>query len=323
MEYQTQNILGHDKNIFKLTKIIKKKKLPNSIIFKGKKGIGKTTAAYRIAQFIFEQKENPSDEYKFIHSEIYRKICNGSFPNLLVIQKQWLDDKKRFKNQIFRDDIDSVKRFYSNKESSNEYRICIIDNIDDFSIDASNSLLKLIEEPPKNSLFLIINHNTSRLLKTIESRSFTLNFNKLNIVDYTSLLNINNYIYKDYQKLYQLNDANLQSSFNYINSSFDTIDNHFTSLLLNRKNVKINTASYYLDFVNNNDSKIINDNFINYMLLRIKKTLFECISSKNNTNIYRLIKSYYLLDNMLKNQKTYNLNFDHILKKFFLHLRNE
>tara|TARA_A100001015_G_scaffold247169_1_gene283881 strand:+ start:66 stop:254 length:189 start_codon:yes stop_codon:yes gene_type:complete len=55
MEFETQNILGHNKNFLKLTKLIKKNRLPNSIVFQGTKGIGKTTTAYRIAQFIFEQ----------------------------------------------------------------------------------------------------------------------------------------------------------------------------------------------------------------------------------------------------------------------------
>ena len=239
-----------------------------------------------------------------------------------MIQKLWLEDKKRYKNQIFRDDIISINRFYSNKESNEMYRICIIDSIDDFSLDASNSLLKLIEEPPINSLFIIINHNRSKLLKTIESRSFILNFNKLKIEDYTTLLKLNNYRYDEVKKLYQLNDADLQSSFNYIDNDFDAIDDHFTSLLLNKKNVKINTANHYVDFVNNIKTENIKDNFINYMLLRIKKTLLGSIVEQNNSNILRLIKSYYYLDKIFKYQKIYNLNFDHILIKFFSYLRN-
>ena len=66
------------------------------------------SAAYRIAQFIFEQNDSPIDKYEFKNSDIYKKICNNSFPNLLVIQKLWLEDKKRYKNQIFRDDIVSI-----------------------------------------------------------------------------------------------------------------------------------------------------------------------------------------------------------------------
>lgn len=322
MEFETQNILGHNKNFLKLTKLIKKNRLPNSIVFQGTKGIGKTTTAYRIAQFIFEQNDSQIDKYEFKNSDIYKKICNSSFPNLLVIQKLWLEDKKRYKNQIYRDDIVSINRFYSNKESNEMYRVCIIDSIDDFSLDASNSLLKLIEEPPINSLFIIINHNRSKLLKTIESRSFILNFNKLKIDDYATLLKLNNYRHNDIKKLYQLNDADLQSSFNYIDNDFDAIDAHFTSLLLNKKNVKINTASHYVGFVNDINTENINDDFINYMLLRIKKTLLGSIVEQNNSNIFRLIKSYYYLDKIFKNQKTYNLNFDHILIKFFSYLRN-
>ena len=115
---------------------------------------------------------------------------------LLIVKKIWLDDKKRYKNQIHKDDIAHVKRFYANKENESQFRICIIDNIDEFSTEASNSLLKIIEEPPKNSLFIIINHNKSKLLKTIESRSYKLKFNKLSLIDYSDLLK-NNYRYKE------------------------------------------------------------------------------------------------------------------------------
>ena len=99
---------------------------------------------------------------------------------------------------------------------------------------------------------------------------FNMNFNKLKIDDYTALLKLNNYRHDDIKKLYQLNDADLQSSFNYIDNDFDAIDAHFTSLLLNKKNVKINTASHYVGFVNDINTENINDDFINYMLLRIK-----------------------------------------------------
>jgi len=81
MEYQTKQILGHEKNFIKLSKLIKKNMIPNSIIFQGSKGIGKTTSAYRIAQYIFEQKDNYSDSYIFNNSNIYNKICNSSYPN--------------------------------------------------------------------------------------------------------------------------------------------------------------------------------------------------------------------------------------------------
>ena len=322
MEYETKVVLGHNKNFIKLNKLIKKNRLPNSIIFQGTKGIGKTTSAFRIAQFIFEQNDKPTDQYKFNNSDVYQKICNNSLPNLLIIKKPWLEDKKRFKNQIHKVDIGFIKKFYANKEEEKLYRICIIDSIDDFSIEASNSLLKLIEEPPKNSLFIIINHNKSKLLQTIKSRSFMLNFSNLNIDDYSELLKLENYRYNDINKLYALTTGDLQSSFNYINNDFDSIDEHFKSLLLDTSKIKINTASHYVAFFNDN-SKIENsDDLIYYMLLRTKKTILELLEEKKSKNIFNLIKSYYFLDKTYKNQKIYNLNFDHILIKFFNYLKN-
>ena len=290
MEYKTKVVLGHSKNFIKLNSLIKKNRLPNSIVFQGTKGIGKTTSAFRIAQFIFEQNSNPTDQYEFNNSDIYKKICNNSLPNLLLIEKGWLEDKKRFKNQIHKNDIGVIKKFYANKEEEKLYRICIIDNIDDFSIEASNSLLKLIEEPPKNSLFIIINHNKSKLLQTIKSRSFVLNFSNLNIDDYRELLKLDNYRYKDIYKLYALTAGDLQSSFNYINNDFDSIDGHFKSLLLDTSKIKINTASHYVAFFNDN-SKIENsDDLISYMLVRTKKTILELLQDKKSKNILNLIK---------------------------------
>ena len=322
MEYKTKVVLGHSKNFIKLNRLIKNNRLPNSIIFQGTKGIGKTTSAFRIAQFIFEQNNNPTDQYEFNNSDIYQKICNNSLPNLLLIEKPWLEDKKRFKNQIHKDDIIAVKKFYKNKEKDKLYRICIIDSIDDFSTEASNSLLKLIEEPPKNSLFIIINHNKSKLLQTIKSRSFVLNFSNLNIDDYSKLLKLDNYRYNDINKLYALTAGDLQSSFNYIDNDFDSIDEHFKSLLLDTSKIKINTASHYVAFFNDN-SKIENsDDLISYMLLRTKKTILELLEEKKSKNIFNLIKSYYFLNKTYKNQKIYNLNFDHILIKYFNYLKN-
>ena len=322
MEYQTQEILGHEKNFIKLSKLIKQNKLPNSIVFQGSKGIGKTTSAYRIAQFIFEQNEYPTKSYRFSNSDIYKKICSNSYTNLLVIEKPWLEVKKRFKNQIHKDDITSIKKFYLNKEDSNQYRICIIDNIDDFSIDASNSLLKIIEEPPENSLFIIINHNRSKLLKTIQSRSFVLNFSSLNLDEYKQLLKSNNYRYDDLDTLYELTVGDLQSSFDYIDNDFDSINEHFGSLLLDASKIKVNTALHYVSFFNDRTSLKNSDNFINYLLLKIKKTTLELIKENKNSKVFSLIKSSYFLDKVYKNQKIYNLNFDHILIKFFNYLKN-
>ena len=50
------------------------------------------------------------------------------------------------------------------------YRVCIVDSAEDLTISSANALLKVIEEPPPRSLFLIVSHAPQRVLPTIRSR---------------------------------------------------------------------------------------------------------------------------------------------------------
>ena len=90
------------------------------------------------------------------------------------------------------------------------------------------------------------------MLKNINSRSLILNFSNLKLDDYSKLLKLENYRYNDIDKLYDLNAGDIQSSLNYIDNDFDSIDDHFKSLLLDNTKVKINTASHYVAFFNDN-----------------------------------------------------------------------
>ena len=136
------------------------------------------------------------------------------------------------------------------------------------------------------------------------------------------MLKINNYRFDNIDKLYDLTGADLQSSFDYIDNDFDSIDEHFKSLLIDPSKIKVNTASHYVTFFNERTSLENSDNFVNYLLLRIKMTLLELIKDQKTFSISKLIKSYYFLDKVYKNQKIFNLNFDHILIKFFNYLKN-
>ena len=69
-------------------------------------------------------------------------------------------------------------------DQNDQKRVCIINLIDDLSLDAANSVLKIIEEPNRNNHFIIVNQNKTRCLKTIVSRSHRIFFGKLSYDDY-------------------------------------------------------------------------------------------------------------------------------------------
>jgi DNA polymerase III subunit delta' len=73
--------------------------------------------------------------------------------------------------------------------SSGGYRVCIVDSADDLNTSSANALLKMIEEPPARTLFLLISHRPGRLLPTIRSRCRRLMLSPLSESDVREALN--------------------------------------------------------------------------------------------------------------------------------------
>ena len=163
-------ILGNQNKIKLIAKLITKNQFPNSLILIGQKGIGKSLIAQNIALCLTDA----------ISVNELENINNQSNQNILLISKELRDEKKQNKQLIYRDDIAHINEFFKTKSEKNVKRVCVIDSIDDLSIDAVNSLLKIIEEPKINNHFILISHDNKKLLQTIISRSFTVKLNNFN-----------------------------------------------------------------------------------------------------------------------------------------------
>ena len=68
------------------------------------------------------------------------------------------------------------------------YRVVVIDSVDELSINAAHALLKILEEPPEQTLLLLVSHNPGTLLPTIRSRCRRLSLNPLNVASVVSLI---------------------------------------------------------------------------------------------------------------------------------------
>lgn len=161
-----------DSQLKTLIKLYKKNKLPNKILLSGQKGIGKSTMAYHLINFILSEDEEYS--YEINNNKIdqnnrsYKLILNKTNPNFILIDV--LDEKKKIDIQQIRNLIISL-----NKSSFNEKpRIVLIDNIEYLNTNSINALLKTLEEPGNNIFFILINNN-KKILDTLKSRC--LNFN--------------------------------------------------------------------------------------------------------------------------------------------------
>ena len=128
-----------------------KDKLPHSWIFYGTKGTGKREFLINFVKEIY--KEN--NDYKQFLYEI------NSFENIALIE-----DVRNLINQS-----------YLTNSSSNKYKtFVIVNNFELLNINSSTALLKTIEEPPNNTIIVIITHNLKLIPKTIKSRCIRLRF---------------------------------------------------------------------------------------------------------------------------------------------------
>ena len=189
----TKNLFGHQSTEHEFINCFKSGKLHHGWLITGSKGIGKATFAWRVAKFLLSQpsanieKNRLLDNSKNINTEIddaainviTARILAESEPRLAVIRKSYDEKRKTFRSSIRVDEIRRLKSFFSLSVTDGGYRVAIIDCADDLNINAANALLKTLEEPPKNTVFLLISHNAQSLLPTIKSRCRELRLTSL------------------------------------------------------------------------------------------------------------------------------------------------
>jgi DNA polymerase-3 subunit delta' len=161
------SLAGNTKLCTTVQNFISEGRIPHAILIEGDYGTGKHTLAKYIATAIVCKGENAPC-----------KACNechlaeiNSHPDITVIKAE--DGKKN----ISITQIRTLRNDAFIKPHQAEKRIFIIDNADTLNEQAQNALLKVLEEPPKTVMFILIAENKASLLDTIISRCVTLTLN--------------------------------------------------------------------------------------------------------------------------------------------------
>lgn len=152
-------------------------KMHHAWIISGQKGIGKATLAYKFAQFILEHKTPENVSLAGIEalepnlSAISaRQVRARSHPSLFVLKRAYNDKTKKYGQNINIENVRRAEQFLNKTVEKNGWRVVIIDSADDLNNNSANALLKSVEEPPKNTIFLIVSSLPAKLLPTIRSR---------------------------------------------------------------------------------------------------------------------------------------------------------
>ena len=302
-------LFGYE-NYFKFfDKLYEKKRLPNSMLISGPKGLGKSTFIYHFINYLLskDEKYNYNKEKFSIDQNnlTYKLIQNGTHANLFLLNA--INNEENIK-------IEKIRKLllFLNKSTYNKnLKIILLDNAEYLNINSSNALLKAIEEPSKDTYFFIINNDSQKIMNTIKSRciDFVINFNFL------EKRNIFNKISQKYSLNFTESDLDI---FLY----FDTHGNLLKYLsTLKNSDFKISEdylscISYFMDLYNEKtDPKLLG--FITLFI----QNFYNQLSLNNSlfiNNYYRnLNKILYLIDNMKKlhlDKKNLIFSIDKIIK---------
>jgi DNA polymerase-3 subunit delta' len=159
----------------------------HAILIEGPEGVGKATLAFRFANHVLRYPQ-PEEAPEALSdpdpaSPAFRQIVAGASHNLLHIARPFDAKAGRLKTTITVDEVRRAGKFFSQTSGSESWRIVIVDPADDMNRSAANAILKMLEEPPRRSMFLVLSHAPGRLLPTIRSRCMPLVLRPLDDAD--------------------------------------------------------------------------------------------------------------------------------------------
>lgn len=164
---QTFNDLDLESVRDTLKKLVSAKETPHAFLFSGPKGLGKTSAARILAKAL--NCENLKDGEPCNSCDTCRTITEGT--NIDVIEIDAASHRGI-------DDIRTLREAVKLAPAVSKKKIYIVDEAHMLTVEASNALLKTLEEPPSHVVFILATTNPEKLIDTVRSRATAVNFKK-------------------------------------------------------------------------------------------------------------------------------------------------
>ena len=306
---ENSQLYGMDNYFKEFIKLYNNKKMPNKILLSGKKGLGKSTLAYHIINYILSDKEDYNYDLNKLRinkeNRSFKLVKNNSHPNFHLIDLK--DDKKNI-------DVTQVREMisYNNKSTFNNMsRFILIDNVDKLNKSSVNALLKIVEEPNKDVFFILINNSEKFILPTLKSRCLTF---KINLTFQQSML-ISNQILDN--NIFDLINPDL---INYYNTPGEIIN-----LITFSKDKNIDLKSCTLIGILNllidngyyKKNKFVKNLLINFIELFFLKE-YKLSATKKS-----LLRFYHNFINKIHNTEKFNLDDESLFLEFKSKLLNE
>ncbi len=196
------DVIGQKEAKERLLQLIKENRVPHAMLFTGPSGTGKLALAVAFASLLLNPEDNPNYNNakamldNFEHPDLHFTYPTIKLPSMASDYKpvsddfaqewhslitktryfsiaQWTaqigDDKKRA--IITAGESEALLHKLSIKSSQGGYKVSIIWLPELMNLECANKILKLLEEPPKGTIFLLVSEEPEKLLETIRSRT--------------------------------------------------------------------------------------------------------------------------------------------------------
>jgi DNA polymerase-3 subunit delta' len=178
---------GHDAQIAAFAAARASGRMHHAWLLTGPQGVGKASFARAATLRLLADEAGPPVQAHGLETPSDHRIARlweaGSHPDVMILERLYRDKTKDHARSISVDQVRGLSRLFATSPSFSPWRVVIVDAADDMERPGANALLKLLEEPPSNSLFILVSHAPARLLPTIRSRCRVLRFDRLGASD--------------------------------------------------------------------------------------------------------------------------------------------
>jgi len=278
-----RDIIGHQDIKERLIKTVEGNRISHAQLFTGPEGNGKLSLAIAYAQFLSCTNKKSNDScgecpsckkfLKLIHPDlhfVFPVIKKDKKPKAIsddflkewrefIIEKQhhsfnsWLNylGAENQQASIYSDESQEIIKKLNLKTYEAEYKIMIIWMPEKMNDSAANKLLKMIEEPPQKTLFLLVSDDIEQIIRTIRSRTQLLKIPKIdNESLYNHLREKYDFDEKKINEIVRLSDGNYLKTQKIINSSENEDKIYFekfSTLMRNSFMVKVPEMTEWAD----------------------------------------------------------------------------
>jgi DNA polymerase III subunit delta' len=183
----TKDLFGHAGPESLLVEQVAGGRMHHGWLIMGPEGVGKATLAYRLARHLLAAPEerDPFGQSLQVAADTRaaRLVAGLAHPSLLVLRRTYQSSNKKFSASIPIEEVRRLRSFMAHTVEAKSWRVVLVDQADDLNPNSANAILKSLEEPPPQTVFILLSSEPRKLLPTIRSRCRTLDLGPLGSED--------------------------------------------------------------------------------------------------------------------------------------------